>query len=830
MYRRIGVLIIVSLLVGLLAVLGTNLWRELRNLSTAGTDSLLWTTQQIETEFANFAVALSDAVASETPDEDNVRLRADIALSRLLIVEQGAALDLFSQDAAPIWDQVIAYQNAIIDILDADPELSRDDILAMRDLTRDVRPQMRSLVLSGLETGVQRTEARRLAFAGHLAFTGAIAIAVILGLSVVLMALDRLLALTARRGAELLVSTARLHATVEASLDAIVTSNEDGVVVEFNSAAERIFGWSRDEILGQKMEHTIIPQEHRAAHGARMKRYLETKVPRMVDAGRVELSAVRKSGEEFPIELNITTVESADGQLFITYLRDISQRKIDDEKLIDARDRAETMDRAKSQFLAVMSHEMRTPLNGILGVLDLLRHTDLTQQQDRYARVASASGEILLEQVNEALDITRIEMGAMKLSPHRFEMRDIVKVFIEVLTPLAQEKNLFLQVEFSPGMDRAFDGDGGRIGQILTNLIGNAIKFTDTGGIKVFVDGIHSADHTIATITVTDTGQGIPAEHLEDIFEDFVALAHSEGRQVRGDGLGLSISRKVARLMGGDLTVQSEVGTGSTFRLRVPLNRAQPGAVPPGTERAGDTDLSAARTAMAVLIVEDNAVNRSVLRDMLERLGHNVSEATNGLQGVRAAQEKTFDLIFMDVSMPVMGGIEAVGRIRAEEGPNQRTRIYGLTAHGSEDYRDNALAVGMDAFFTKPIRLTALQKVLAEPSVVSPHTADVSIDTEVIDELIAALGPEKAHTAATAFFAEAEAAATELSDPTADAAAVLHKLRGGAALLGLGGLVATIDATAPDGVDAEAVSALREAAAASQDRLWRHLPVHAPKG
>ncbi|UWQ95175.1 response regulator [Rhodobacteraceae bacterium M385] len=818
------------LLVGLLVFLGTNLSRELRSISTAGADNLLWTTQQIETEIANFALALSDAAASDTPDTDNVRLRADIALSRLLTVEQGAAQDLFPQDTAPVWRQVIAYQNAIIDILDADPELTRDDILAMRELTQDVRPQMRNLVLSGLEAGTQQNESRRLAFAGQLAFTGAIAIAVIIGLSAVLVALYRLLALAARRDAELWVSTARLHSTVEASLDAIVTANEAGIVVEFNSAAERIFGWSRDEILGRKMEHTIIPQRHRAAHAEGMERYLKTEVPRVVGAGRVELSAVRKSGEEFPVELNITTAESVDGQLFIAYLRDISQRKINDQKLIDARDRAEAMDRAKSQFLAVMSHEMRTPLNGILGVLDLLRQTDLTQQQDRYARLASASGEILLEQVNEALDITRIEMGSMKLSPHPFEMRDAVKGLLDVLTPLAQEKNLSLQLQFEPGMDRTFDGDGGRISQILTNLIGNAIKFTDKGGIKVSVDGIHSADHTIATITVTDTGHGIPAEHLEDIFEDFVALAHSEGRQVRGDGLGLSISRKVARLMGGDLTVQSEVGTGSTFRLRVPLNRAPSGSVAPHKQPVASAAPSEPQTSMSVLIVEDNAVNRAVLRDMLERLGHNVSEAANGLQGVQAAQKSIFDLIFMDVSMPVMDGIEAVGRIRAEGGLNQRTRIYGLTAHGSEEYRDNALAVGMDAFFTKPIRFSTLQEVLAEPTIVAPRSEDTPLDTEVIDDLVAALGAKKVHTTATTFFAEAEAAISVLIDPTADAAALLHRLRGGAALLGLGGLVAAVDAASADDIDADAVTDLREAMAASQDRLWRHLPMPSPKG
>lgn len=241
-----------------------------------------------------------------------------------------------------------------------------------------------------------------------------------------------------------------------------------------------------------------------------MDRYLATHDPHVLDAGRVELSALRKSGEECPVELNITSVQSATGELFIAYLRDISVRKINEQKLIDARDKAEAMDRAKSQFLAVMSHEMRTPLNGILGVLDLMRQTKLNKKQERYARIASASGEILLEHVNEALDITRIELGSMQFLPQSFEMGSAVESIVDVLTPLAQEKNLTVTLDVEAGMGRVFEGDSGRIGQILTNLIGNAIKITDDGAIGVKVGGIHTANHTNATITVFDTGRGIP--------------------------------------------------------------------------------------------------------------------------------------------------------------------------------------------------------------------------------------------------------------------------------------------------------------------------------
>ncbi len=824
--RRIGVLIVVPLLIVLLGVLGGNLLRELRGLSTADADNLQWTILQVETEIANLSATLSEAINDPSPDVDAVRLRADIALSRLLIVGRGEARDLFPSDAADLLARVNAYQDDMIAVLDADSGLSENDIIALRDLTRDIRPDIRDLVLLGLEAGTDRASARRAGFARQLAVTGAIAIAVILGLSAVLVVLDRMLRRADQRDTELLNSSSRLASTVTASLDAIVTANEAGEIIEFNASAERIFGWSREKIIGQKMDSTIIPHQHRKAHAAGMERYLATHEPHVVDAGRVELSALRKSGEEFPVELNITSVESANGELFIAYLRDISQRKINEQKLIDARDKAEAMDRAKSQFLAVMSHEMRTPLNGILGVLDLMRQTRLTKQQDRYMRVASASGEILLEHVNEALDITRIEMGSMQLSPQPFEMRPAIESVCDVLTPLAQEKGLSLSLDFDPGMDRIFDGDGARIGQILTNLIGNAIKFTEDGQIVVSVSGIHGADLTNATITVSDTGRGIPEDRMEDVFEDFVALAHSEGRQARGDGLGLSISRKVARLMGGELSVQSTIGQGSVFTLRIPLTRAEAVAEAASTEVADERPAETAQ-AKRILVVEDNAINRSVLSDMLDRLGHSVTEASDGLDGLQQAQKTAFDLIIMDVSMPVMDGIETARRIRAEVGPNQRTRIVGLTAHGREEYRDRAIRAGMDGFFTKPIRFSALHDVVSADA----QTAlPAGLDAEVVVDLIDVLGPQKVKATADAFFAESESQLDLLSSPEGDVAAILHKMRGGAALLGLKSLVAQIDALDGATMNRQAVAALCGAISAGRKDLTDRLRQTDPTG
>lgn len=834
--RRIGILIIVSALVLFLMFLGSNLARQLRDLSTADVDNLQWTILQVETEIANLGTALTDAVAGDVPDADaeTVRLRAEIALNRLSIVRQGAARDLYPDTATPLLNRVDGYRNAVIGILDADPDLTQDDLVALRDLTRDIRPDMRELVIQGLAQHSARTQQQRAGFSRQLAFTGGVAIVLILGLSGVLVFLNRLLTRAVRRDADLKASGARLASTVQASLDAIVTANEAGEIVEFNAAAERILGWKRADIIGQRLDATIIPPQHRAAHCDGMARYLSGGDSHIVGCGRVEMSALRRSGEQFPIELNITSVDSPEGPLFIAYLRDISDWKISEQTLIEARDRAQAMDRAKSQFLAVMSHEMRTPLNGILGVLDLLRQTPLNADQDRYARIASASGEILLEHVNEALDITRIEIGSMRLSAHPFRARETIETVIEVLMPLAQEKGLGLVLDFDADMDRVFVADGGRIGQILTNLIGNAIKFTDRGGIEVSVGGIHGAEQTTATIHVSDSGRGIPADKQEDVFEDFVALSHSKGRRARGDGLGLSISRKVARLMGGDLTVQSIPGQGSRFTLRVPLDRCgDADRVAPAAIAPADRQPVATARRGQVLVVEDNAVNRTVLRDMLQQLGQSVTEAADGLQGLTAAREQRFDLIIMDISMPVMDGIEATRRIQQMDGPNRTTRILGLTAHGREECRERARQVDM-AFITKPIRLSTLREVIDGLDRLPPDPARTPdmLDPAVFGDLLDLLGPDKMRETVDMFIAEVEATLAHLATDRDEAAAKaeLHKLRGAAAVLGLTGVVAAIDRVDPSAVTRASLDGLRDAVARCQSRLHAALQPDSPPG
>lgn len=789
---RAAILAGLGLLALLLGLMVSNLLSQLRDLSTAAGDNTQWSISQLDTEFANLNATLSDQIADGGPPEDDIQLRIDIALSRLNIVNSGRAGVVFgeSDEAKALIAPLNAFAADAIAISDKPGPLTGQDLRNLRGMVQTVRPNVRKIALLGVSLGAEHSQQRRAVFAQQLTRTGGIAIALLVLMGGFMVLLDKMLRSAVHRDAELLTSSKLLTSTVGASLDAIVTADDRGVIIGFNASAEDVFGWSRDEIIGQTMEDTFIPHRMRDAHHDGMNRYLETGKPRVVDGGRVELAALRKSGEEFPVELNITSTEDDEGTKFIAYIRDISERKIDEQKLIDARDRAERTDKAKSQFLTVMSHEMRTPLNGILGVLDLLKTTKLTPRQERYVQIATASSEILLEHTNEALDITRIETGTLQLTPQNFDMSEMVASLVNVLEPLAREKQLGLTLQIEDAMRMAFFGDSNRIRQMLTNLIGNAIKFTKSGRIGVMVKGIHGPVVSSVTFAVTDTGAGIAPEHQERVFEDFVALAHGEGRQTRGDGLGLSISRKIARQMGGDIKLTSEVGSGSTFTLTVPLQRReavpQDDAAPPYPQVSSDKSCK-------VLIVEDNNINRKVLGDMLEGMGHTVREAVNGEDCLNKAGDGRFDIIFMDISMPIMDGIEATRRLRTEAGPNAQSHIVGLTAHGREEYRGEAEAAGMNRFHTKPIRLDALRSIMAEVSA-APHAPLGSVaHSDALRDMCEALGQDKVNAIGDRFFGELNAFFGQVHEGAfvndlPALAETSHKMKGAAALLGLNAL------------------------------------------
>ncbi|MDO9246801.1 MAG: ATP-binding protein [Phenylobacterium sp.] len=382
-------------------------------------------------------------------------------------------------------------------------------------------------------------------------------------------------------------------------------------------------------------------------------------------------------------------------------LQEITHRKLAEFDLISARDAARAANEAKSSFLAAMSHEIRTPLNGILGMGKVLSKEPLSDRQQGHVQIILQSGAILLSLLDDLLDISKIEAGKLTLEAGEVDLAEIVRSAQASLTVLAAEKDVAVSCFVSPEAEGRFRGDSTRVRQIVNNLCSNALKFTDQGQITLEVS---NADGQLRLV-VRDTGIGISAAKLGELFQKFTQADPSITRKFGGTGLGLAISQELARLMGGEITLESEEGAGSTFTARLPLARLEGReTAAPGAERLDDIELAAADD-LRILVAEDNPVNRIVIQAILEQAGVTPVVVTDGQEAVEAWRTGTWDLILMDVQMPVMDGITATRLIRQEEGgrTGAPTPILALTANVMTHQQDAYREAGMDGAVAKPI-------------------------------------------------------------------------------------------------------------------------------
>ncbi len=639
------------------------------------------------------------------------------------------------------------------------------------------------------------------------------------------------------------------NAVIDAALDCIIMMDQDGRIVEFNPAAEKVFGYSRDEAIGAKLADLVVPEDLRGAHSSGLSRYLKTGEHKVLNQ-RVEVPAVNKAGDKLLVELAISPVEF-DGQTFFSgYLRDITEANAAREKLraseerfqslfelspdaivvinskgeiVDANSRAcevvgleksallkksalefvpedqlphasggmmsaaegdtvkvqvdflnasgariptevvgcqidtetgpvfhgvvrdiseriasenqlrmakeaaEQANAAKSDFLANMSHEVRTPLNGVIGSLSLIDRSDLDTERASLIKTAERSAETLLTLIDDVLDLSRIEAGEIDLEESPFAPSEFSTIITELFAPAADKKSVDLTTRLNvpEGLMKA---DIGKIRQVLVNLVGNALKFTQRGQVHVGIEYLGNDAEGELKFEVRDTGIGISKSDQVRLFDRFKQADSSRSKAHGGAGLGLAICKELVAIMDGTISVSSAPGVGSTFSFSVPVRRS-----------AADTpcdagDINSVGELMGrVLIAEDSETNAMVAKKMLDRLGLDYQHVSDGAAAVDAALTGAFDIVLMDVSMPVMDGLEAT-RVLRERGFEKP--VIAMTAHALKGDKDEAMSSGMTAYLTKPVRPVALREALeqwlpaqavdAEQETVSPSGLDVS--------------------------------------------------------------------------------------------------------
>jgi PAS domain S-box-containing protein len=553
-----------------------------------------------------------------------------------------------------------------------------------------------------------------------------------------------------KRTEELELVTNKYRSIVFEAVDAIVTIDQQGRILSFNPAAEQIFGYHEDEVAGRNVS-LLMPAPYRDKHDQFIKDYLTTGIGKIIGVGGREVVGLRSNGQQFPVDLSVSEVQLADEVLFTGIVRDITARKEVEDALENARLEAETANRAKSDFLAHMSHEIRTPLNAILGMADLLAETDLTEGQEKYISISKRAGNHLLSLINDLLDLAKIEANQFRLDSVPFNLKELLFETCSFMRTAAQRKNLELDYTLDSGIPSTLLGDPKRVRQVLINLLGNAVKFTEKGSVSLHVRPVHSEgshksepERVEIEFEVKDTGIGIQHDNMETIFDRFSQADQTITRKFGGTGLGLAVSRNLVVMMGGNIRVISREQAGSIFTFNAwfetrPGDEEYKNGQPQPT--LSPQDLYSSAGPLKILLAEDSADNRFLFQAYLKDYDCTLECAVNGQIAVQKFLQGGFDLILMDVQMPILDGYRATQEIRSHERQKNLSAIpiIALTAHALSEDREKSIQYGCDMHLVKPISkhdfLAAIQSITSPRNTSLPIPFSVHID-KMLEDLI----------------------------------------------------------------------------------------------
>ncbi len=768
--------------VGLVIVfsLGREVKSDLDALATSKTDNVSWLMSQLEVELLRLEVAVIDASKDSDVDLAVVRNRFDIFYSRADTLSGSALFSFLREDAAAqsALRATDDFKSRLIPLIDGPDRQLRAGLPELRTQIQTLRPQIRELALGGIQGFAQENANRRAELAGTLIRLASLLVVLFVALLLafaILVKLFRQGQLLARQSQS---ASNRFEAAITSSLDAVLVVDTSGRILEFNGAAEDVFGYSQAEAIGADMAELIVPEHLRDLHRNGMARFLETGEQKVIGAGRVRLEGLRKSQETFPVELSISLAETDGERVFVSFLRDITEDLKAEEDLRAARDKAQESEQAKSDLLTVMSHEMRTPLNGILGSAELIDHSNLTDRQKRHLRSIEVSGRLLLSHVTDVLDFSRLGSGNALRDKSNFDLCKVVREVADSLAANADARGNDLKVDVLSEELCEVLGYRTALQQCLVNLLGNAIEFTRDGSVSIEVERLQQND--LVEFRVADTGVGISPEYLDVIFDEFVTIDTAFARDKSGTGLGLAITKRLVEAMGGDISAESVLGEGSLFSMRLPLPASRPDIAHQLV--SSETAQTSFQQGLKALVVDDNAINRMILIDMLADIGFEVAEAENGYAALEKLSAEPFDVLLLDISMPGIDGIETLGKVRELNVAWCNLPAIAVTAHAAPKDHEVIQAAEFQGLLVKPVPLAALQSELTK--VVKVQRVGVA---EPENDFRARFGDDKFREACEELNNEVAGLIDSLNSSIGLGSAhrqTAHKLCGSAAILG----------------------------------------------